>query len=652
MRSFLFFILLGVIQQSSAQQSFLADFNLDPTAPQSFYGTPGFATFIHSRDPQAQYQPYPSIGDHGPNCEPPFLRNPGDSYDTTHAITAYDQVIYSCKNHMMTNLRADGYGLINIMPDHLVDISEGEATVRVDVSSLDRSAQNRDWWTMTLMPLNTLNPLHAPDWAPDVEGFAPNAIWIGMSFANGMRYPFIEMTDANGNHQELSGAFRGLEEFITPSQVVRDTWEISISKNRIRLGMKFKPGHPSGLEEFWWVDTEVDENGNPLNIPWDKAAVLMGHYVYNSRKNGEGIENTWHWDNLFIEPAVPIEVCVPDARFADGNDPTIRFNKPAPENSFMLFASPDITRTAQDMELSFDQGQNWLKPERLTGSTTDLSNDWGVSFASLRIAVPPGTQEVSFRGRDSHWYKWMARDVYIFSETLSQDTVPQDTVPPDSLDPRVLLAKVFLQGMYDPSLGVMKNEWASKGLLPLDQPFSNPPFLYLGEESLDSIPENTIDWILVELRDSADVQRIIWQQAALLNDKGEITDLNGNPGLNLPPLPFSSLYLSVSHLSSLSILSATPLDLSTPFTAFDFSQAIEQSMGIEQQVLIGSVACMRSGDFDSNGLVNNQDYNLWRQYGARLNQYLPVDADGNGIINVVDFNFWVGNNSKVGMLNR
>lgn len=639
-------VFLGYSLGAIAQHSFLEEFNLDPSTPQSFYGTPGFATFIHSRDHVAQYQPYPSVADHGPNCEPPFLRNPGDSYDTTHTVTAFDQVVFSCKNHMMTNLRADGYGLINIIPDKLADISEGEASIRIDVSSLDRSADNRDWWTMTLMPLNSLNPLHAPDWAPDLEGFAPNAIWIGMTFSNGMRYPFIEMTDAQGQLHELPGASRGLEEFITPSQVMRDTWELRISKNRIRLGMKFKPGHPSGLEEFWWVDTEVDENGNPLNIPWDQAAVMMGHYVYNPRKDGGGIENTWHWDNLFIEPAVPIEICVPDARFADANDPTIRFDKPAPQNAFMVFASPDLTRTAADMEVSFDQGQSWQKAERMAGSTTDLSNDWGVSFAQLRIAVPEGIQEVSFRGRDSNWFKWMARDVYIFSEAV------QDTTPVDTLAPRRLFVKLYIEGLYTPDQNVMSSEWVAKDLLPVSQPFDQSPYNYSGSEQLASIPTGTVDWVLVELRDSLDMSQIIWQRAGLVNAQGEITDVEGSPGISLPSPPRSASYVSVSHLSSLSIVSAIPLDFSSPNVAYDFTQAIEQAYGLAQQEQVGNAACMMSGDFDGSGVINNQDYNLWRQNSSRLNLYLSVDADGNGIINVQDFNLWAKNRSKVGTIRR
>jgi len=33
-----------------------------------------------------------------------------------------------------------------------------------------------------------------------------------------------------------------------------------------------------------------------------------------------------------------------------------------------------------------------------------------------------------------------------------------------------------------------------------------------------------------------------------------------------------------------------------------------------------------------------------------LNQYLSVDADGNGVVNNQDFNLWTNNRSKVGIL--
>ncbi|MEM6629143.1 MAG: hypothetical protein AAF694_05700 [Bacteroidota bacterium] len=203
---------------------------------------------------------------------------------------------------------------------------------------------------------------------------------------------------------------------------------------------------------FFQVDTEVDEEGKPLNIPWDRAGVLMGHYVYNSRKDGGGMENTWHWDNLYIEPAVPIDICVPDARFADASDPTIRFNKPAPENAFMVFASPDITRTAQFMEVRFDQGQTWQRGERQRVPLPTLAMN-GASLMPFSISpylLEPKRypSEVETLTGIGGWH--------ILSETVRQDTVPQDPSPPDSLDLGMLETKLDLQGMNVPELDRME----------------------------------------------------------------------------------------------------------------------------------------------------------------------------------------------------
>ncbi len=640
-------LLMALLTTSSlcyAQQIFWEKFNLNPAAPQSFYGTPNYAIFIHSRDVQTQYQPYPSVADHGPNCEPPFLNNPEDNYEISHPVTAYDQVIFSCKNHLMTNLRADGYGLINIMPNQLVDLSQGEAVVTIDVSSFDQSAQGRDWWTITLMPLASFNPLHAPDWAPDLEGYAPNALWIHTRLFNGKRYFEIEMTDNERKLIKFPAAFKSLEELVKPSKGTRDTYELRISNNSIRLGMKLREDHPLGQAYFWWVDTETDAEGNPVNIPWNKAAVMMGHYVYNSRKGGNGMENTWHWDNLYIAPAIPMSISVPDARFADSDDPTLSFDLPAPPNAFLLFAAPDIQRVSNSIEVSFDEGNNWNKAQRITGSTTDVTDPWGVSYGSFKITIPEGTQEVRFRGQDGDIQRWMARDVYIFSESVE---TPEEPTPSPRLE-----AKLFLESMYNFELGYMESKLAENQLLPSSQPFDQAPFLYEGDEFLDQYSEDVIDWVLVELRAASDINQVIYQRAALLNKEGEILDMDGTKGISLVSSPAQEVYISISHKSSLSVLSNAPIKLTDTPTRYDFTTSSEQAKGTEQLKPLGDIFALYSGDFDGNGIINNQDFNLWQKNAASLNLYLSVDADGNAVVNNRDYNYWQRNRSKIGELLR
>ena len=59
---------------------------------------------------------------------------------------------------------------------------------------------------------------------------------------------------------------------------------------------------------------------------------------------------------------------------------------------------------------------------------------------------------------------------------------------------------------------------------------------------------------------------------------------------------------------------------------------------------------MHAGDFDGNGVINSQDYNLWKQNSSAVNVYLAADVDGNGIINSLDYNLWKANRSKIAMI--
>ena len=398
------------------QTTFQERFEMEPDRPTSFIENENWAFFLHSRDKETQYTPYPSVADHGPNCEPPVHMEVGDNYDTTHVVNSYEDMVYVCRNHLMTNLRSDGYGLINLMPNQLVDFSEQEAIIRWDVSTLNQSAQNRDWFTIAVMPFENLNPLHAPDWAPDLEGLARNMIRLETTWINGSRGFALELTDQNFNKIELPiASFKSLEELITPSKVIRSTFELRISKNRLKFGLVLPENHPSGEVVHWWVDTESDMDGNPITLGWKKGVVLLGHYSYNPRKNG-GLENTWHWDNLFISPAQAFTIIGTDKRFADENEPTLIFNQAAPENAQLLFSATDYLRISDQMELSFDGGENWLHADRIVASITDLDDSWGSSYVPYRISIPAGTQSVIFRGQNSEQQQWMARDLYIVQD--------------------------------------------------------------------------------------------------------------------------------------------------------------------------------------------------------------------------------------------
>jgi hypothetical protein len=47
----------------------------------------------------------------------------------------------------------------------------------------------------------------------------------------------------------------------------------------------------------------------------------------------------------------------------------------------------------------------------------------------------------------------------------------------------------------------MRTALKDQNILPLTQPYSGAPYLYNGTEALTTVPEDVVDWVLIELRD-------------------------------------------------------------------------------------------------------------------------------------------------------
>lgn len=229
-----------------------------------------------------------------------------------------------------------------------------------------------------------------------------------------------------------------------------------------------------------------------------------------------------------------------------------------------------------------------------------------------------------------------------FNMELSEQESP---VPPSDESPETPFSvriKLWLEGY---SKGKeMTTQLVDQGVLPQKQPFENSVWEYKGLESVSSFPQNIVDWVLVMLRDEEG--NIKDQLAVLVREDGQLMDILGNELITFIGIKDSTSYISLHHKSHLGIMSRQPVKSGE---LIDFTLAISTVAGNEQQKIVDDQASMISGDFDGNGLINNQDINLWRQTGAALNTYDSSDADGNGIVNNLDYNLWTRNRSKIGL---
>jgi hypothetical protein len=371
---------------------FLDTFDNDPPSPEPFQSSQ-WDIQVHSRDIGTWQQLDSMQAAHGPNCEAP---------PATHLVNNRANAVYQCRNHTMTAINAGGYGVIYLTPDQIVDFSTGEAVIRFDVSTLRSSG--RDWIDFWITPYdeNVALPL---DTDTDLQGAPRDAIRIFLDL--GLTGKFRGEIYSNfASHSISQATSQGYETVLTPSAMVRSTFELRISKTHIKFGM---PDY-----NLWWLDTSI------ANLGWDSGIFQIGHHSYNPTKDCGGggqpcAPNTWHWDNVSISNARPFTIIKGDRRDYSPADAaanrTVTFDQPAPPDSHLRFAG--VGR----IEVSFDGGPFQLADKAQTSGLQ--SNYHPEHFSSYWMAVPAGTQSVRFRFSADDWYgtnfDMIAQDIAIWS---------------------------------------------------------------------------------------------------------------------------------------------------------------------------------------------------------------------------------------------
>lgn len=180
--------------------------------------------------------------------------------------------------------------------------------------------------------------------------------------------------------------------------------------------------------------------------------------------------------------------------------------------------------------------------------------------------------------------------------------------------------KVFLQGAYE-SNQLMSTSLNLDTLIPMQQPYSNEPWNYLGAESLDSVPINMVDWLLLELRDAVNPSIIISRRAVLLMNNGVVKDTNLMNAIHFSGITSGNYHLIAFHRNHLSLMSANPV--SVPMTvSYDFSDTINfPPYGGGSNSLIEletGVFGMIAGDINKDGTIKysgpENDRSLVLQY--------------------------------------
>jgi hypothetical protein len=195
--------------------------------------------------------------------------------------------------------------------------------------------------------------------------------------------------------------------------------------------------------------------------------------------------------------------------------------------------------------------------------------------------------------------------------------------------------KIFLEGPYN--TGVMLDGLRSSGSIPTTSP-------YIDSKTCNATVFNVtgsnaiIDWVWVEIRDSADGITVIASTSALIQANGTVVDVDGVSALTID-VPSGNYYVVLAHRNHLGIRTANTISLSGGTQTIDLtgnSALINGGAGAVANLGDGNIALFL-GDFDGNGQVQNSDLNGMLPL-LGISSYSHADLDMNSQVQNTDIN--------------
>jgi hypothetical protein len=354
--------------------SFLETFDGTPTNPEPWNNL-DWNVFQTARDNYAWANPEATEGHHAySNC--------GDvASGGSHLITTWPETVFKCNGHIMTSINGNpGYSAIYLSPPAMTDFSAGSSTIQFDVSTF--AASTRDWLDVLITPLSDFMqyPFRS-DLDVDGSGLPNRAIHIEQEF-NTDEWK-IEIVRNGGTPQILGVLNIPFDQIGGRSKVTRTPVRIVVSSTSITLSYPTAPGASLTV--------------NFADLGWNQGVIQLGHHSYDPSKDGAGSPNTWHWDNVSVNPAKLFyqRQATPErtgAPIYDSNVRTVSFGNPAPANSSLMFAGSCGVQVRDS-------------PTAAWRNTTIIGpNTHPEHVQSYKVTVPQGSTSVEFRFVDNQWF--------------------------------------------------------------------------------------------------------------------------------------------------------------------------------------------------------------------------------------------------------
>ena len=207
---------------------------------------------------------------------------------------------------------------------------------------------------------------------------------------------------------------------------------------------------------------------------------------------------------------------------------------------------------------------------------------------------------------------------------------------------------LMLEGPFIPSTNKMDTTLRHLSLLPLLQPYNTAPWNYAGPESVTSIPQGVVDWVLLELRQAATpaaATTSFSRRAAFLKFDGTLVELDGTSPIrcyNGVVTSGNNLYPVIRHRNHLAIMANNPATAAGGIYSYNYTTGIAQiypASGIGIKLLNTGIYGMMAGDADGSGYIDNSDFLIWYNNAGGAT-YNSADFSMSGYVDNSDFLIW------------
>ncbi|MEO8821394.1 MAG: hypothetical protein ABI267_03430 [Ginsengibacter sp.] len=230
----------------------------------------------------------------------------------------------------------------------------------------------------------------------------------------------------------------------------------------------------------------------------------------------------------------------------------------------------------------------------------------------------------------------------------------------------LLKAKVFLQGAYNSSTHLMSDNLRTAALIPLSDPYRTSTYSSAFKQVNDGIAEtidasvlanqlsqndDIVDWVFLELRNTAAGNNVLQTRSALVQSDGNIVDVDGRSPVTFNNVDPGNYTIAVRHRNHLGVstdpATFTPLlterqstALVVDFTTSNSLYGGSSAHGVASDgnfILWGGNANM-DGKVSYTGFSNDKDYLYITTLNSNpanviTNVYSPADLNLDGKVN-------------------